>query len=155
MKVLKLYTYRDINYLKQEFAMNKALKVVMFLVGLSLILAACGGGGPSTQLTLNMTDFMFEPAEFTVPAGQEITMKASNFGAVEHEYVIFDLGTDAGDNFGEEDEGNIYWEIELQPGETATETFFAPGEPGEYYVSCGIPGHLEAGMVSKLIVVTP
>ena len=135
--------------------MNKALKVLMAFVGLSLILAACGGGGPSTKLTLNMTDFMFEPTEFTVPAGQEITMTASNFGAVEHEYVIFNLGTDAGDKFDEEDEGNIYWEIELQPGETATETFMAPSEPGEYYVTCGILGHLEAGMISKLIVVSP
>jgi uncharacterized cupredoxin-like copper-binding protein len=139
----------------QEFAMNKTLKVLLVFVGLSLILAACGGGGPSTELKLNMTDFMFEPAEFTVPAGQEITMTASNFGAVEHEYVIFNLGTDAGDKFDEEDEGNIYWEIELQPGETATEKFTAPSEPGEYYVSCGILGHLEAGMIGKLIVVSP
>jgi plastocyanin len=135
--------------------MNKNLKVLMIVAGLSLILAACGGGGASTKLTLNMTDFMFEPAEFTVPAGQEITMTASNFGAVEHEYVVFDLGTDPGDKFGEEDEGNIYWEIEVEPGETATETFTAPSDPGEYYVTCGIAGHLEAGMVGKLIVVGP
>jgi uncharacterized cupredoxin-like copper-binding protein len=102
-----------------------------------------------------MTDFMFEPTEFTVPSGQEITMTASNLGAVEHEYVIFNLGTDAGDKFDEKDEANIYWEIEVQPGETATETFIAPSEPGEYFVSCGILGHLEAGMIGKLIVVSP
>ncbi|MGB7873521.1 MAG: cupredoxin domain-containing protein [Anaerolineales bacterium] len=123
--------------------------------GLLLVLSACDGGGASTNLNLNMTDFMYDPVNFTVPAGQEITMTASNLGSVEHEYVIFKLGTDAGDKFGEEDEKNIYWEIEVQPGETATETFIAPGEPGEYFVSCGISGHLEAGMVGKLIVVSP
>ena len=123
--------------------------------GLLLVLSACDGGGASTNLNLNMTDFMYDPVNFTVPAGQEITMTASNLGSVEHEYVIFKLGTDAGDKFGEEDEKNIYWEIEVQPGEIATETFIAPGEPGEYFVSCGISGHLEAGMVGKLIVVSP
>jgi uncharacterized cupredoxin-like copper-binding protein len=155
VKVIKLYTYWDTHYLKQEFTMTKVLKVLMVFVGLSLILAACGGAGLSTELKLNMTDFMFEPTEFTVPSGQEITMTASNLGAVEHEYVIFNLGTDAGDKFDEKDEANIYWEIEVQPGETATETFIAPSEPGEYFVSCGILGHLEAGMIGKLIVVSP
>lgn len=135
--------------------MKKDLIQVVVISSLLLVLSACGAGGASTNLSLNMTDFMYEPTEFTVPAGQEITLTASNFGAVEHEYVIFKLGTDAGDKFGVEDEENIYWEIEVQPGGSATETFIAPNEPGEYFVTCGISGHLEAGMVGKLIVVAP
>ncbi len=135
--------------------MRKFLILAVIMTGLLVILTACSNSGPSTNLTLNMTDFMYEPTDFTVPAGEQITMTASNFGAVEHEYVIFKLGTDAGDKFGDEDEENIYWEIEVEPGDTATETFIAPGEPGEYYVTCGIAGHLEAGMVGKLIVVAP
>ena len=67
--------------------------------------------------------------------------------------VIFNLGTDAGDVFGDEDEANIYWEVEVQPGQSATTTFTAPSEPGEYYVTCGIEGHLEAGMIGSLTVV--
>lgn len=134
--------------------MKQFLMVVVVILGLSLSLTACGGaGGSSTEIKLNMTDFMFDPMDSTVPAGQEITMTASNFGAVEHEYVIFKYGTDAGDNFDAEDEGNIYWEIEVQPGDTVTETFMAPVEPGEYFVTCGIVGHLQAGMVGKLFVV--
>ena len=134
------------------------MKLNMFIVifGLSLILVACGGGsGPSTNLKLSMTDFMFEPTDFTIPAGQEITMEISNFGAVVHEYVVFKYGTDAGSSFGDDDLDNIYWEVEVQPGDTVTETFMSPSEPGEYFVTCGIAGHLQAGMVGKLIVVAP
>ena len=54
---------------------------------------------------------------------------------------------------GEEDEKNIFWEVELMPGESSVETFIAPNQPGEYFVVCGIPGHLEAGMIGKMIVV--
>ena len=133
--------------------MRKQGALFSAVLSLGLILTACGGGGPSTELKVFMTDFSFSPMEFTVPAGQEITVSTTNNGAVEHELVIFNYGTDAGDKFGEEDEENIYWEIELMPGESAVETFIAPNQPGEYYVVCGIQGHIEAGMVGKLIVV--
>lgn len=120
---------------------------------LAVVLAACGGGGASTTINVTMTDFKFEPMEFTVPAGQEITVNATNNGAVKHEFVIFKLGTDAGEKFGNEDEENIYWEVEVQPGQSVTVTFTAPSEPGEYYVTCGIEGHLEAGMNARMMVV--
>lgn len=127
-------------------------KFLFVLLGLTLFLSACGAGGPTTTIKVTMTDFHFEPAQFTVPAGQEITVNATNNGAVEHEFVIFKLGTDAGVKFGDEDEDNIYWEVEVQPGQSVSVTFTAPSEPGEYYVTCGIEGHLEAGMSGKLIV---
>lgn len=133
--------------------MKKYLLLVVVILVFSLALTACGGGGASTDIKVTMTDFQFDPMEFTVPAGQTITVNATNDGAVEHEFVVFNFGTDAGEKFGDEDEANIYWEVEVQPGESATETFVAPNEPGEYYVTCGIEGHLEAGMLGKLIVV--
>jgi uncharacterized cupredoxin-like copper-binding protein len=130
------------------------MKKLLFVCLLgALVLSGCGGGGPSTTINVTMTDFQFTPAEFTVPAGQEITIKAVNNGAVEHEFVIFKLGLDAGEKFGDEDEGNIYWEVEVLPAESTSATFTAPTEPGEYYVTCGLAGHLEAGMNAKLIVV--
>lgn len=134
--------------------MKKYLILVVVILGLSLALSACGGGSSaSTKIDVTMTDFMFDPMEFTVPAGKEITINATNNGAVEHEFVIFNLGTDAGDKFGPEDEDNIYWEVEVQPGESVTETFTAPGEVGNYYITCGIEGHLQAGMQAGLNVV--
>lgn len=133
--------------------MKKHLALPLLLSAVVLVLSACGGGGPSTTINVTMTDFHFEPAEFTVPAGQEITINATNNGAVEHEFVIFKLGTDAGEKFGDEDEENIYWEVEVQPGQSVSAVFTAPSEPGEYFVTCGIEGHLEAGMNGKLTVV--
>lgn len=132
---------------------KKFTKFIVFL-SLWLALTACSSGNASTSLNVNMTDFSFNPNNFTVPAGEDITIEATNNGAVEHELVIFNYGTDAGNKFGEEDESNIYWEVEVEPGESATSTFTAPSQPGEYFVSCGIAGHLEAGMIGKLIVVT-
>ncbi|NTU54719.1 MAG: multicopper oxidase domain-containing protein [Anaerolineales bacterium] len=128
-------------------------KILFVLLGLTLFLSACGAGGPTTTINITMTDFMFEPKEFTVPAGQEITVNATNNGAVLHEFVIFKFGTDAGEKFGDEDEENIFWEVEVGPGQSSTVTFTAPTEPGEYSVTCGIEGHLEAGMNGKLTVV--
>ena len=58
-----------------------------------------------------------------------------------------------GDKFGPEDEGNIYWEVEVDPGASKTVTFTAPTDLGDYQVVCGEEGHVEAGMVTKLTVV--
>lgn len=126
--------------------------VPLYLV-FSLILAGCGGGGASTNLRVDLTEFMFNPNNFTVPAGQEITLELSNNGAVVHDFIIMKQGTSVGDDFGDEDEPNIYWKAELEPGSSGSYTFTAPSEPGEYQVVCGIPGHYLAGMVATLFVV--
>ena len=133
--------------------MKKSLFVLFVLM---FVLTACGGGGgPSTTIDVVFTEFSFTPAEFTIPAGQEITITAKNDGAVIHEFVIMKLGETVGDDFGDEDEGNIYWEVEAEPGATATATFTAPTEPGEYQLVCGTEGHFVAGMLGKLTVVAP
>jgi uncharacterized cupredoxin-like copper-binding protein len=120
---------------------------------LSLTLSACGAAGPSSTINVTMTDFQFTPKEFTIPAGQEITVDVVNNGAVIHEFVIMKSGQTVGDKFDDEDEANIYWEVELQPGASTTATFTAPADPGDYQLVCGTAGHLEAGMIGKIIVV--
>jgi len=127
-----------------------------FIVGavlLSLTLVSCGGGGPTTTIDVTMTDFQFQPSQFTIPAGQEITFTSSNNGAVVHNFVIMKLGATAGDFFDEEDVPNVYWEVELIPGGTTDTSFTAPTEPGEYDVICRTEGHIASGMTAKLIVV--
>jgi plastocyanin len=127
---------------------------IMMAVLLSLTVVSCGGaGGPSTTIDVTMTDFQFQPSQFTVPAGQEITFTSSNNGAVVHNFVIMELGTSAGDFFDEEDVPNVYWETELQPGGSTTTTFTAPSEPGEYQVICRTEGHIVSGMTARLTVV--
>jgi uncharacterized cupredoxin-like copper-binding protein len=120
----------------------------------SLLLVSCGGvSGPSTTIDVTMTDFQFQPSQFTVPAGQQISFSSSNNGAVVHNFVIMKLGTTAGPMFDEEDIPNVYWEVELVPGATIETSFTAPTEPGEYQVVCRTEGHIASGMTSKLIVV--
>ncbi len=134
--------------------MKKSIFIV--LVVLALALSACGGGNkPSTDLKTEFTDFAFTPNSWVIPAGQEITLTVTNAGAVIHEFVIMKLGTTVGDDFGEEDEDNIYWEVEAEAGQTLTVTFTAPAEPGEYQIVCGTEGHFVAGMVGSLTVVAP
>jgi len=131
--------------------MDKLLKVVIFALGLSLLLSACGGGG--TTLNVTLTDFAYAPKSNTVPAGAKVTIHATNNGSVDHEYVIMKLGTSVTAPFGDKDEANIFWELdEITPGSTKTDTFTAPTEPGTYQVICGLAGHIENGMIGELIV---
>jgi uncharacterized cupredoxin-like copper-binding protein len=100
-----------------------------------------------------MTDFQFQPSQFTVPAGQEIAFKATNNGAVVHNFVIMKKDTTAGPMFDKEDVPNVYWEVEVVPGGSADTTFTAPTEPGDYEVVCRTEGHIASGMIAKLTVV--
>lgn len=130
-------------------------KILFVLFVLIFVLSACAGtsASPSTTIDVTFAEFTFTPSAFSIPAGKEITINATNNGAVVHEFVIMKLGETVGDQFGDEDEGNIYWEIETEPGASASATFTAPAEPGEYQVVCGTPGHYAAGMIGKLLVV--
>ena len=132
--------------------MRKLLSTLSSVV-LGLALASCSAPSPSTTLNVTMIDFAFEPREFVVPAGQQINLNTANNGAVVHNFVIMKFGTTAGNSWDDDDMPNIYWEVELQPGDSTSVTFTAPSEPGEYQVICRTPGHIEAGMIANLIVV--
>lgn len=131
------------------------MKRIVFALVLLLTLSACGGGtaSPTTDIKVTLTDFQFVPNQFTVPAGQEISVQAANNGAVIHNFVIMNLGQTAGTEYTKEDDANVYWKLELAAGGSTDTTFTAPTEPGEYEVVCSTPGHVQAGMIGKLIVV--
>jgi uncharacterized cupredoxin-like copper-binding protein len=134
----------------------KNIMVFAGLVAAALVVAGCAGaGGPTTTIDVTFIDFQFNPNSFIVPAGQEITLNATNNGAVVHNFVIMKFGTTAGEEFGDEDIPNIYWEVEVDPGGSKSVTFTAPAEPGEYQVVCRTAGHVIAGMVGSLTVVAP
>jgi uncharacterized cupredoxin-like copper-binding protein len=142
--------------LEKEESMNKKSlteRSLVFLISvLALALAACGKSGPSTRVNFTMTDFAFTPNEFTVPAGAEITLHVSHNGTVEHNFIIMKHGMEAGEMFDETDQANVFWEVDLQPGDSRTVLFTAPEEPGTYQVICGMVGHLQSGMVGELVV---
>jgi len=131
----------------------KRNSMVMAVLASLMLLTACGAGGASDKIDVKMTDFQFQPSQFTVPAGQEITFTSSNNGAVVHNFVIMKLGTSAGPMFDEDDIPNVYWEVELLPGADTDTSFTAPTEPGDYEVVCKTEGHIASGMTGKLTVV--
>ena len=100
---------------------------------------AGGTEAPAAQTTFDveMKDIAFSVKELTVPANTEITINLVNNGAATHNFDIPDLGVASGD---------------YAPGQTGTVTFNS-GAAGEHEFLCNIPGHKEAGMVGKLIVV--
>ena len=129
-------------------------RILIVAVLLSLCLASCGAaGGASNTINVAMTDFQFQPNQFTVPAGQEIAFSSSNNGAVVHNFVVMKLGTTAGDFFDDEDVPNVYWQVEIPPGGSVDTSFTAPAEAGEYQVVCRTEGHIVSGMTAKLTVV--
>jgi uncharacterized cupredoxin-like copper-binding protein len=129
-------------------------RLLMLAILLIPALAACSGAGSAkTNHSITLTDFAYSPTELTVPAGKEITLDAANTGAVIHNFIIMNLGTSAGTEYTAEDDANAYWKLEIPAGGSTAATFTAPTEPGEYEVVCSTPGHLQAGMIGKLIVV--
>jgi len=125
------------------------------LVGAALILGvlltACGGAS-TANLRVVTTDFAFTPTDATVAAGQEVSLTLTNNGSVEHEWVLMEAGYQVTTPFDDDDEPHVYWEGEVDAGESMTFTFTAPSEPGDYPIVCGVAGHLEAGMVGTLTV---
>jgi uncharacterized cupredoxin-like copper-binding protein len=129
--------------------MKRNLVVAMFV--LALTLTACG----SNKVTLNVTatDTGYDSTTYTVPAGKEVVLNLTNNGVLQHEFAILKKGEHVTPPFGEKDEDKILWELDgVEAGKTKSGTFTAPTEPGEYDVICGIPGHIELGMIATLIV---
>ena len=74
------------------------LLIALFFLG------ACGNQSKaSTSIAITMTDFLYSPNTFTVPAGQEITVNATNSGAVKHTFVVMKLGKTVSGSFKDVD----------------------------------------------------
>jgi uncharacterized cupredoxin-like copper-binding protein len=132
--------------------MKKIFTGTVLVLALSLILTACASPNKAT-LNVTATDKGYDSKTYTVPAGATVTLNMTNNGAVEHEFAILKLGEHVTPPFGEKDEGKILWELDgVEPGSNKSGTFTAPTEPGDYDVICGVPGHIELGMVATLTV---
>ena len=109
----------------------------------------------STEIDATLDDFKFSPTEWTVAAGEEITIELENNGSVLHEFVILQQGVEISSEaeLPETEEellaSFVYWETEIEPGQSKTETFTAP-EAGTYQVICAIETHFNAGMTGTL-----
>jgi uncharacterized cupredoxin-like copper-binding protein len=136
-----------------------AVPLRALLGAMVLLLAGCSTDTTveaTTQLSVEGTDRLaFEPTEFAVPAGEEVTLRLTAGEAVGHDFVV--EGAEAQGAAGDQsDEGGAVAAGDLavahaDPGQTVTGTFTID-RPGTYEVYCSIPGHREAGMAGILTV---
>ncbi len=145
---------------KQQFFL-----IVALMTG-ALLLAACGGGGDSEssaapagpqEFTVTVKDeFNFVPDTLTAKAGEEVQITFENTGTIPHSFAILKPGVTAEEAVGaSEDEQHEMLVLEMHEvnaGESSTETFTAPSEPGDYTYICTVPGHALAGMTGTLTV---
>lgn len=145
--------------------MRKSSRHLLVVAPLVLGVVACSSDddsdaaaeGPATEIDAAMEEFQFTPTEWTVAADEEITVNLENNGSVEHEWVILQPGVtiDSEADLPEtEDEllaDFVYWEDEVAPDESKTETFTAP-PAGTYQIICAIEDHFDAGMEGTLTV---
>lgn len=136
----------------------------LFIGGLAVALTACapGGGaaspvdqGPRT-VQVQMTDELrFEPAEFTVQAGETVRFELTNAGQTVHEFLIgdeaaqdeFETEMSEGDGMAHDTDAGV----SVEPGQT--ETFdYTFDEAGQLLAGCHEPGHYDGGMVADITV---
>jgi len=95
------------------------------------------GGAPAgdapTTVDVKTVDLKFEPAEFTVAAGVDVTVNLTNDGALPHDFTIDDPAVAS---------------EEIAGGASTTFTMNLPAGTYDFY--CSIPGHKEAGMVGTV-----
>ena len=131
----------------------KKLMFVCLLIAFSMVAAACGGGSAAVTLDVEMKEFVFEPDTLSVPAGAEVTLNLTNSGALDHNFIVMKQGVEVSEVWSEAEAGNIFFkQTQTTAGSSATATFTAPSEAGEYQILCSVPGHLEQGMVATLTV---
>ena len=136
---------------------------ICFILVCTILLTGCAGSSqqPVTEITVEATDFTYDPVSITVPAGQPVTLMLNNMGKVEHDFVIDNINvanvetSDSGPathhQMGDMPEYDLHFFAKA--GETASLQFTAL-EPGKYEIFCSIEGHKEAGMIGELIVAT-
>lgn len=137
--------------------LKRVLLTLVFLV----LLTACASktSQPETELTVEMSDFVYSPSSITLPAGQPVTLSLNNTGKIEHDFVVEaidattevvqDNGSNAHHAHGAEQNYDLH--VSARPGETSI-VKLTIAEPGTYKIICSVPGHKEAGMIGELIV---
>lgn len=131
-----------------------------------LLLAACGGSAPeapppqTVELTVETTDFTYEPATIEVTAGQTVRLTLVNLGALEHDLSVMEIALQA-PAVEQSHDGHVMemtttpdLHVSAQAGATG-QVEFTPTQPGAYEFYCTVAGHKEAGMVGMLIVQQP
>jgi plastocyanin len=119
----------------------------MKTIGIALasvaLLAACGGGNPaqpSGSITVTMTEFKFEPAAITAPAGRVVFYLVNAGNGTSHDMVIRDSS------------GNRIAASELISAGSDSVFTVPQISAGSYTYYCDQAGHEASGMHGILTV---
>ena len=135
--------------------MKTPLRLVMIAVALVVVATACSSSEPSDTIDVTLKSFSFDDSSYNVTAGETITITMTNDATIDHEWVILKAGVtidSEGDLPPTEEEllaDFVYWEEEVEGGDTQTFTFVAPAA-GEYQIICAIEDHFDSGMEGTL-----
>lgn len=101
-------------------------------------------------------DFRFDPSDITVTAGETVTFRITNTGAIPHDFTLGDDATQQA--HGEEMEEMAGMAMPDEPNamvvganETRELTWHFT-EPGSLLIGCHQVGHYEAGMIAEVTV---
>ncbi len=135
-----------------------------------IVATACGGQGAAVgadaERTINveMNEFRYSPATISVKAGETLTLRFRNSGAVVHEFMAGRepitgvgykqdwLGLAGAGHSGGHDADHRGGGVRVEPKGTATLTITVPADAGEFEFACFVAGHYEGGMKGTLIV---
>jgi plastocyanin len=128
-------------------------RLILGIALVALLTAACGDddagdGGDGTAIVASATNFAFDPDLWTVAAGEAVTLTLTNAADEAHEWVIMNAPIASEAEFTED---AVYWEMEAEAGDVATDTFTAPAA-GTYQIICALEGHFDSGMEGELVV---
>jgi len=94
---------------------------------------------PTTVIKLDIGNFTWSPTEFTVKAGETVSIAVTSTDNITYVFAFDDPLL-----------GSI--KVGVSPGETRTITFDAPTKTGEYTFKSDMRGHASRGAVGKMIV---
>ena len=132
-----------------------SLPVVAATAVLLLSAAGCGDDDEGAEVDVVLSEFIVEPAEDSVEAG-EVTFAIDNQGGETHEFVVVeaasadDLPVDDDSAFDEEafGEDNVLGEVEeIESGDTAELTLDL--EAGDYVLLCNVVEEEDDGEVES------
>ena len=139
------------------------LPALALLLGLGLVLAACGdtatatpppptampvppttaatpaagGGGSAAPIEIKLSEWSIDPKDLTVPAGK-VTFHVTDGGKFTHDFAVMSNGTEIARSD--------------KIGGGADTTFTVDLQAGTYQTLCDIPGHKAQGMQGTLTV---
>lgn len=136
-------------------------KISLILVLTSLLYGCTGASQPVTEITVELADFSYGPSSITIPAGQPVTLTLNNTGLLEHDFVVEKINVkdviseDSGSQHHMHDMGSSTYDLHASTAAGQTNVLhFTALEPGTYKIFCSVAGHIEAGMIGELVVVS-